>query len=288
MTNIVVLVLLSVSASLQLPGAAAQSELLASPPADTARAAADVPSLPPAPKGKSTVIGGEIRSVDPVRDELTLSVFGQHRQKILFDERTQVYLDGKRIPLGKLSPAAHAAVQTVLDGTNVYALSIHMLSSMPEGEYRGRVLSFDAGNRELTLSAAFSRQSITILVPLNTPVVREGQKQFTNQQAGEPDLAKGALVTVEFVSDRQGRGVASQVSVLATPGAAFIFSGSIASLDMHAGSIILTDPQNDQSYQVSFDPAKLPESRNLREGDHLRVTADFDGTRYVASALTVN
>ena len=60
----------------------------------SANAPAVLPALPPAPRGKSTIIGGEIRRVDPVRDELTLRVFGQHPVKILFDDRTQVYLDG--------------------------------------------------------------------------------------------------------------------------------------------------------------------------------------------------
>lgn len=272
-----------------MPAAFAQAELVTSRSStESAGTTATVSSLPPAPRGKSTILGGEIRNVDPVRDQLTLRVFGQRQLKILFDERTQVYLDGNRIPLGNLSPANHASVQTVLDGTDVYALSIHMLSRLPEGEYQGHVLSFDPGTRELTLSATISREPIKLLVPANTPVVREGQKQFTDQQAGESDLAKGALVSVDFASGKQGQGVASQISVLATPGSAFVFGGDIASLDMHSGSLVLIDPRDDQSYQVSFDPARFPESQKLREGDHLRVTATFDGSRYIASALAVN
>jgi hypothetical protein len=287
MTNIVALIMLGGAAILQIP-ADAQSELTTTQPTEPVSSTASVPSLPPAPKGKSTVVGGEIQNVDPVHDQLTLRVFGQHRMRILFDERTHVFLDGKRIPLGKLSPASHASVQTVLDGTDVYALSIHMLSSSPEGEYQGRVLSYDPRTRELTLSGAVSGQPIKLLVPVNTPVVREGQKQFINQHSGESDLAKGALVSVGFTSGKQGQGVASQVAILAIPGSSFVFSGDIASLDMHAGSFILIDPRDDQSYQVSFDPARFPESRKLREGDHLRVTANFDGNRYVASALAVD
>src|ERR1700741_685871 len=36
---------------------------------------ASLPPLPALPKGKSTVIGGAIRSVDAVRDQLTLKIF---------------------------------------------------------------------------------------------------------------------------------------------------------------------------------------------------------------------
>jgi len=289
MANIVVLVMLGSAAFLQIPAAVAQSELAAPQPTiESASRTATAPHLPAAPKGKSTIMGGEIRNVDPVRDQLTLRVFGQRQLKILFDERTQLYLDGKQIPLRNLTPAGNASVQTVLDGTDVYALSIHTLSRLPEGEYQGRVLNYDPGTRELTVSAALSRQPIKLLVPVNASVVREGQGQFAEQQSGESDLVKGALVSVEFESAKQGRGVASQITIRATPGSAFVFSGSISSLDMHAGSLVLTDPQGDQSYQVSFDAAKLPASRKLREGEHLRITANFDGTRYVASALAAD
>ena len=222
-----------------------------------------------------------------MRDQLTLRVFGQHPVKVLFDERTEVYRDGKRISLLNLGPVGHASVQTVLDGTNVYALSIHMLSHLPEGEYRGHVLGFDSATRELTLSGTLSRQPFKVLVPVSTPVVRQGQEQFIAHQSGESDLVKGALLSVEFRSGKPGQGVASQIAVLATPGSAFIFTGNISTLDMHAGSFIMNDPTDDRDYQVFFDPSTLPASTTLREGDHIRVTANFDSGRYVASSLTV-
>jgi hypothetical protein len=117
-------------------------------------------------------LGGEIRKVDPVRDELILEVFGQRSMKILFDERTEVYLDEKAISPSELSPANHASIQTVLDGTDVYALSIHMLSRLSEGEYQGRVVNYNPDTREVTVSAVLSSQPIRFLVPANTFVVR--------------------------------------------------------------------------------------------------------------------
>ncbi len=74
-----------------------------------------LPALPAAPQGKSTVLGGQIVSIDRVRDELMLKVFGQRQTKILFDERTKVYRDGKEMPLRELSSAGHASVETLLD-----------------------------------------------------------------------------------------------------------------------------------------------------------------------------
>jgi hypothetical protein len=82
--------------------------------------------------------------------------------------------------------------------------------------------------------------------------------------------------------------VAGQIAILATPGSAFLFGGNISSLDMHSGVMVLVDPRDDKSYQIFFDSAHLTTSQNLHEGDYVQVTAAFEGTRYVASAINVN
>ena len=249
--------------------------------------AKDLPSLPAPPEGKSTILGGEIRSVDFVRDQFMLKVFGQRPVKILFDARTQVFLDGKKIPLHDLHSYDHASVQTILDKTNVFALSIHMLSQSPEGEYEGQVLNFNPETHELTVGAALSHQPIRLLVPMDAHIAREGQAASPAELPGPLDLVKGALISVKFESDKQGRGVASQIKILATPGSSFEFSGSLSSLDMHSGFFVLVDARDEKSYQIFFDSARLPASQGLREGNSVSVTAHFDGDRYVASVIDI-
>jgi hypothetical protein len=275
------------AALLQMPIAqgqvpAAQSSL------KSVSASGDVPGLPAPPRGKSTILGGEIRTIDPVRDELTLKVYGQRPIKILFDERSQIYRDGKRVPLHDLGPADHASVQTLLDGTNVYALSIHILSQSPEGEYQGRVVNFDISTNELTMSSTMFREPLKLMVPAGTPVARVGQDAYVAAQRGLGDLVRGALISVTFTSDKQSRGVANHISVLATPGSAFVFVGDVASLDMHTGMLSLVDPRDEKAYQVSFNPSALPVGSSLHPGDHIMVDADFDGSGYVASTITIN
>lgn len=272
-----------------LPAVDAQTQFSSQPSSlKSTTVLGDIPGLPPAPRGKSTIIGGEIRSVDPVRDELTLKVFGQHPVKILFDERTQAFIDGKKISLRQIGHADYASVQTLLDGTNVFALSIHILSQPPEGEYQGRVLSYEPGSNELSINSAMFHDPLKILVPSGTPVVRVGQTAFTAAHAGTDDLVKGTLVSVTFQSDKQGRGVANKISVLATPGSTFVFTGNISALDLHAGRLALVDPVDEKAYQVSFDAASFPSAQNLHSGDHIMVTADFNGDHYVASSITLN
>jgi hypothetical protein len=247
-------------------------------------AASAAPDLPPPPRGKSTILGGQINRVDPVMDQFVLKVYGEKPMKILFDERTQVYHDGKRIPLRDLGPATHASVQTMLDGAQIFAVSIHILSGQPEGEYEGRVLSFDPGNGILTLTTAQNRPPFRLVVSNQTSFKRLGQSAFSSVQSGQSDLVPGSLVEVKFDSNNRGQGVATEISVLAAPGASFVFSGTLSELNLPAGTMVVLDPRDNQSYRISFDP-HAQVSQRLRVGQHVRLSADYDGHKYVATEI---
>jgi hypothetical protein len=249
------------------------------------------PGLPTMPSGRSTVIGGAIRDVDSVRDQITLNVFGGQKAKILFDARTQVFRNGLRSPLLDLRPGDHVSVETVLDGTTVFARSIHLLSVVPEGECQGQVLAYDDGSRELTVRDVLSREPFRLRVPAGTAIVGQGQAASSSASpadSGFSGLATGTLISVKFQSDNKGHGVASQIVILAAPGTAFVFVGNVAFLDLHLGKLVLVDPRDEKRYEVFFDSARFPVSRELHEGADVTVTADFDGARYVASAIALN
>lgn len=272
-------------ASLAAQNSGQNADIQPGPPAQTGTV--DRSALPAAPKGRSTVEGGTIRSVDPVRDQLILSVYGTKPMKILYDERTQVYRDGVKAPLSDLHAQDHASVETVLDGTKIFALSIHMLSQAPEGEAQGQVVSYDAGAGVLTVMAALSHQPITLHVPAGTSVVGVGQLTVSSPSAGLQDLVKGTLVSVKFDSSNNGRGVARQISILAVPGSSFVFTGNVVSLDLAANRLVLLDPKDDQTYTIVFDRSRFPMSRDLHVGTHVTVTTNFDGSHYVANEAKI-
>jgi hypothetical protein len=224
--------------------------------------------------------------VDPVLDQFTLGVVGQRPLKVQFDERTQLFRNGSKIPLRELRSEEHASVQTVLDGGNVYALSIHVLSQTPEGECLGHVLSYDPATGTLSVNASLSSEPIRLTLRDDTPVVREGQAAFTAGAQGKSDLVNGSLVVVKFEANGKGQAVANHVTVLARPGSSFVFSGKLSSLDMHAGMLVLLDPRDDKTYQISFVPARIAGSGNLHTGDQVRVIASFDDGRYTATEIT--
>lgn len=270
-------------------GSAKSQRLMSSQPvAEPASLSSDLASLPPLPAGKTTILGGQIRNFDPVRDQFSLQIYGQRPMKIFFDERTQVYRDGVRIPVRDLGPEEHASVQTTLDGADVFAISIHFLSGTPEGECDGRVLKFDASKGELEVASSMSPAPIRLFVPANASVARVGEPRFTAEASGTSDLVAGSLISASFEPGTTHRNVATQIKVLAVPGAVFEFSGNVTYLDMHTGIMVLVDPRDGKSYQIRFDSARFPVSESLRHGANVSVTATYDGTQYAANAIAIN
>ena len=240
------------------------------------------PDMPPLPKGPATVIGGAIRRLDRVQDEITLSLFGGPDMKILFDERTQVSRDGQRASLKDLQIGDRVSVETLLDGTQVFARAIRRLTQTPEGEFYGQIVDFNRKTGRLTLRDNLSPDSVVLRVAPETVVLGEGHKPLSIA-----DLVAGALISASFRPDRGSKEVAREIIVLALPGSSFIFSGNVTFLDVHAGVLALTDPRDQKRYEIHFDPA-LPAARQLHVGAEVTVSAGFDGQRYSASAITTN
>jgi hypothetical protein len=262
------------------------SAAVTTPQADDSAARTERPGdLLALPAGRSTVIGGTISSVDPVTDALTLKVFGGKRMKILFDERTQVYRDGAKTSLRDLHANDRASVETMLDGTTVFARSIHMLSQAPEGQCQGQVMNYNPGTGELTVNESLSHEPIKLRVPAGTPIVREGQAASASATAGPADLMTGALITAQFRPENNGQGVVSRVAILAKPGEVLTFNGTVSFLDLRSHQFAVLDANNGQSYKISFDPGAVPAARELHEGATVKVTAEFDGTRYLAQSI---
>jgi cold shock CspA family protein len=246
----------------------------------------ELPDIPRLPNGRSTTLGGEIRDIDPVLDRFTLRVFGQKPVKILFDGRTQLFIDGKNVPVKDLHPTEHASVQTILDGSSVFALSIHLMSRSAPGEYEGRVLAYNSSTGELRIGTTSGRDPFTLVVSKNARFMRKGQDAFSSVQSGPSDLQEGSLVSIAFDPDGKGRAVANQITVLATPGAEFVFGGTLTALDVPSGVLVLMDPRDGRSYQIHFNSADITVPPNLRVGQRVRVATRYDGVGYQARNIT--
>ena len=268
--------------------AVAQSTPPSTPPQNglpAAQAPKLSPELPPAPRGKSTVMGGVLENVDLVRDQFKLKIYGGQKLKILFDERTQAFRDGKKMSVLDLKADDHVSVETTLDGTAVFALRIHLLTNLPEGEVSGQIVAYDQQTHDLTIAAARSQAQVILKVPAGTPVSSVAQ----NAAAGKPlqgfNFAPGSIIQAKFKSVKAGKGIATEISVFAAPGTNLIFRGHLSSLDLHTGRLVMVDPETDQIHTISFDPTVFPVAKDLHKGSNVKVAATFTGATFVATDI---
>jgi hypothetical protein len=244
---------------------------------DPASLLPDLPALPPA---KATLVGGTVERLDRVQDRVTLQVFGGGKMKIVFDPRTRIYRDGILASAADLRKGDRIYVDTVLDGSTVFARNIHLKSAAPMGESRGVIVSYRRG--ELTMRDQLSPHSVKVRLSPSTRIIK-GDK---NSSAS--DLVPGTLIAVKFGAQQDGRDLAQEVAVLAVPGSSFTFAGEVINLDLRTGLLVLNSSTDRKTYEIYLEPAAGSVDDNLRQGAQVSVVARFEGDRYVARSVTVS
>jgi hypothetical protein len=244
-----------------------------------------LPDLPELPRAKASLIGGTVDHLDRVRDQLTVQVFGGGKMRISFDPRTHVFDNGAEASLSALRRGDRVYVDTILDGSTVFARTIRVKTTGMTGESQGTVVSYRADKGELMLRDALSPQPLKIRVTSQTQLT-QGDHAFS---AGE--LTAGTLVAVKFGTQNTngGRGdVAREINVLALPGASFTFAGRVTAVDLRLGILVIDSSTDHKTYEISFDPALATQADTLRPDTNVTVVTQFEGDRYVARTLTVN
>jgi hypothetical protein len=241
-----------------------------------------LPDLPPLSKSRVTLVGGTIEKLDRVRDQLTVRPFGGGgRMKILFDARTSIYRDGQVTSPTDLKKGDRVYVDTILNGTTVFARNIRFNTNAAQGESQGSVVSYNAGRGELLIRDALSPQPLRVRLNSSTRVLQ------AERTVSASELEPGTLVDVKFDSENNGRDVAREISVLALPGAAFTFAGEVVAVNLRSGLLVLNSVTDHKTYEINFDPSKFSVDDNLRQGADVSVQTRFDGTHYTAQNVTV-
>lgn len=241
-----------------------------------------LPDLPKLPAAKATLIGGTVGKLDRVRDQITVQVFGGGKMKIAFDPRSRVYHDGAEATLADLRQGDRVYVETILDGSTVFARTIRVKTSNFAGESQGIITSYRADKGELQLRDALSPRAIKINVNSQTRII-EG-----NHDVSSTKLSPGTLVAVKFGPRQNGGEVAREVTVLATPGASFTFAGQVTAIDLRLGLLVLTSSTDHKTYEIYLDPSAPGVDDNLRPSVNVTVLTRFQDNRYVARSITVD
>jgi hypothetical protein len=238
--------------------------------------------MPPLPAGKATLLGGTISAMDHLRDRMILQVFGGGHFVVTFDERTRVYRDGKAATVDDLKNGERVYADTVLNGSQVFARSLRVGPYSAVGQSHGQIVDFQPAKGELTLREMISAIPFRMRLAPDTVILRG------DRPALPAELRPGTLVTVAFAPGAGGRAVARQISIVASPGTAFVFSGRVEYVDLNRGLLVLVDPRDNKTYDVYVDSAVGRLVRNLPVGADVTVKATFDGSRYAAQSITRN
>jgi hypothetical protein len=241
-----------------------------------------LPDLPPLPPANASLIGGTVQKLDRVRDQITVQIFGGGKMKIAFDTRTHFYHDGVDGSASELQKGNRVYLDTILDGSTVFARSIRVKTTNSTGETEGTITNYRADKGELEIRDALSPRALKIHVTPQTRLIHG------DQTVSASELMPGTLVAVKFGPQQNGGDVAKELSVLAVPGSSFTFAGRITSLDLRLGVLVLDSSTDHKTYEIHFDPSVIMSSDKLREASDVTVVTRFDGTQYVARTLTVN
>jgi Domain of unknown function (DUF5666) len=241
-----------------------------------------LPDLPVLPREKASLIGGTVQILDRVRDQITVQIFGGGKMKIAFDPRTHFYNDGEEASAADLHKGDRVYLDTILDGSTVFAKSIRLRTTGSVGESQGTITSYRADSGELEIRDALSPQILKIRITPETRIVHGDQTMAADQ------LTPGTLVSVRFGAQQKGRDIAQELSVLAIPGASFTFGGRVTALDLRLGLLAIESSTDHKTYEIYFDPSTAGVNDKLREEANVTVLTEFDGSRYVARTVTVN
>jgi len=232
--------------------------------------------LPPLEHNRVTLMGGIVVNMDEVMNRMTFRPFGATQKlEVHFDTRTHFYLDGKPVAQRNIQQGQRVYLDTMLNQNKVFAKTIWLRTSAENGIARGQVLRFDRAKQSLTVRDELSSQAVKFRLAKETEIRKGGGP-------GSPrDLVPKALVELDFGAQRDLRAV----TVVASPGSAYIFSGRIAYVDLSQKLISVDNRSDGQKYDVSVEAIRASTLRQIHVGDQVTLSAEFAGDRYRARRI---
>ena len=239
-----------------------------------------LPDLPPLPRKNATLVGGTLEKLDRVRDRLTVRVFGAGRTTVLIDPRTRVFRGTKEVTIADLREGQRIYLDTILDGSTIFAKNVRLDTVAAQGESRGVIVKYQTNQGELTIRDG--------IAPFPVKVRLSSATQFFQGDRTVPasTLVQGSLVDVTFTPEGNGRDTAQKISILALPGTRYVFSGQVVHIDLRTGLLVLNSSTDHKTYEIYLDPSFRPDD-NLQPGSTVTAVTSFQDSRYVTRDLTV-
>lgn len=237
--------------------------------------------VPPMPKGRVSLIGGIVQNIDPIRQRVTVRVFGNNKKMTFgYDERSHLYRDDVPVTYKGLQKGEHVYIDSMLDRNNhLFARNVRVVTSLKPADARGQIMQFQPRTGLLIIRDELSRAPVYLHIAPDTKITG-------NHADSRQDLIPGSLVAVHFASDYHRSDIAREIDILAIPGSIFTFAGNVTHLDMPDGILAVHNRSDDKTYELRFDPGVV--SDNVTVGSDVTVSAEFAGTEYKAKSVKVN
>lgn len=243
---------------------------------------ADLLAPSPLRPSKLSLIGGTVKSIDQIKDHMTVRVYGSGSMKVKFDQRTHFYRDGRETTQMALKRGDRVYIDTQLNQGAVFAKNVHIETGNSPADANGQIVSFNPKSGEMEVHDTLANSFVKFRISPSTAIKSNGAN------ASRAALVPGAIVAVKFSPGARGGSSAQEVSVLAAPGSSFTYFGRVTFLDLRAGAIAIENRSDGKTYEVHFDPATTPVPKDLTVGSDVTVIATFEGTDYLAKSIQVN
>ncbi|HET9697269.1 MAG TPA: DUF5666 domain-containing protein [Terriglobales bacterium] len=260
----------------EMPVTVKTNEKAANKPVDTD----PVMGVPPLPEGKTSMIGGNVASIDAVHNKMKVKIFGDGgKWDVAFDERTHFYRDGKETTFVHIKKGDRVYVDTMSDKRGIFARNVRVVNNSTPADARGQVESVNNG--VIRLRDDLSARPVQFTLASDTQVKGNGRS------ASMSEVQPGALIAVKFSPEKANRGVAREITVLAAPGQSVTFAGKVTHLDLRSGQFAVANKTDNRTYDIAFDRERnLPS--DLMVGSEVTVAAQFDGRGYKANRIDVD
>jgi hypothetical protein len=235
---------------------------------------------PPLPKTKPTLIGGTAARVDHIRNLLTIQPFGGGQKiKVFVDERSHIYRNGEETTVLGIRKGDRVYVDTMLDGSRVFAKNVRVETQTGVAEVRGQVTAVNHDKGTVTVRDELSTQPVTFAVGSST------QYSAYKGSANSNDLQPGSLVDVQFAPGKDKHDLAQEVILLAKPGDTYVFSGVVTNIDLRSSTLALENRSDDETYELHFDQSAVNDKSKLKVGSEVTAHVVFNGKQYNANDL---
>ena len=230
------------------------------------------------PRGKTTLVRGVLKRLDPVHDQLLIHAFGGKDVRVAFDPRTRMVAGNERTPFTSLPVGSVVSVDTVMDGDRLFAVSIRA-GSTAASELDGQVIRYDAAKSRLTLRDPMSPENFSLKITASSVVLNQGKA--TSAQ----NLVAGTLVRAWFSGGPEK--TVTKLEILAEPGHSFTFQGKVIAVDLRSRVLSLSNDTDDSIRELAIDSLDSGSLGLLKENANVRILAEFDGERYNVRSLSL-